>query len=186
MSNIQNYKIEFLTYWHVGSGLSGGANADTLVLKNSDGFPFIPGKTIKGLFRHAALEIRSLNPKMISQEFLDGVFGTSDSEIIADNRFFSDLVLSKSFVDQLVSNSDFKQDSIFEIISSTRIDENGQAEDGSLRQMEVTVPLTLFGSIHHFKKDHENELNLCAKWIKQLGLNRTRGLGKCVISLINN
>ncbi len=42
-------KIEFFSPWHCGSGPSAGADADSLVIKDINGLPFIPGKTIKGL-----------------------------------------------------------------------------------------------------------------------------------------
>lgn len=44
-----NIKIEFFSPWHCGSGLSAGADADSLVIKDTNGLPYIPGKTIKGL-----------------------------------------------------------------------------------------------------------------------------------------
>ena len=45
------YTIEFFSYWHCGSGLSAGADVDSLVIKDAIGMPFVPGKTIKGLIR---------------------------------------------------------------------------------------------------------------------------------------
>lgn len=54
------YKIEFFSEWHCGSGLSAGADTDALVIKDSEGFPYIPGKTLKGLFREAIEELIEL------------------------------------------------------------------------------------------------------------------------------
>ena len=34
-----NYTINFYTDWHAGSGLSAGAEADAVVIKDSEGFP---------------------------------------------------------------------------------------------------------------------------------------------------
>ncbi|RXK08717.1 CRISPR-associated protein, partial [Halarcobacter bivalviorum] len=45
------YKITFLDYWHLSSGLSSGAKADSTVLNDKDGLPYFSGKTIKGLTR---------------------------------------------------------------------------------------------------------------------------------------
>ncbi len=47
------YKIQFHTFWHCGSGLASGADADLLVIKDKDGIPYVPGKTVKGLLREA-------------------------------------------------------------------------------------------------------------------------------------
>ena len=52
MSNL-TLKIQFFSPWHCGSGLSAGADTDALVIKNPQGLPFVPGKTIKGLVREA-------------------------------------------------------------------------------------------------------------------------------------
>ena len=45
------YQIQFHSYWHCGSGLAAGAGVDALVVKDANGLPFVPGKTIKGLLR---------------------------------------------------------------------------------------------------------------------------------------
>ena len=48
-----DYQIEFFSQWHCGSGLSAGADIALLVIKDKEGMPFIPGKTLKGLIREA-------------------------------------------------------------------------------------------------------------------------------------
>ena len=53
MSTIK-YKIEFFSNWHCGSGLAAGADVDSLVIKDQNRLPYIPGRTLKGLFRDAA------------------------------------------------------------------------------------------------------------------------------------
>ena len=55
-----NIKIEFFSPWHCGSGLSAGADADSLVIKDTNGLPYIPGKTIKGLIREAVEDYAAL------------------------------------------------------------------------------------------------------------------------------
>ena len=52
-----NYEIHFHSYWHCSSGLSAGADIDTLVLKNADNLPYVPGRTMKGLVRDAINDI---------------------------------------------------------------------------------------------------------------------------------
>ena len=47
------YNLTFFTDWHCGSGLAAGADVDTLVVKDKNGLPFVPGKTLKGLIREA-------------------------------------------------------------------------------------------------------------------------------------
>lgn len=70
------YTIEFFSYWHCGSGLSAGADVDSLVIKDAKGMPFVPGKTIKGLIREAAETLNNLAPdRYPSQEIIDNIFG---------------------------------------------------------------------------------------------------------------
>ena len=70
------YTIEFFSYWHCGSGLSAGADVDSLVIKDAKGMPFVPGKTIKGLIREAAETLTCLAPdKYPSQKIIDNIFG---------------------------------------------------------------------------------------------------------------
>lgn len=54
MSQNITFAIQFYSPWHCGSGLSAGADVDELVIKDKNGMPFVPGKTIKGLMREAA------------------------------------------------------------------------------------------------------------------------------------
>ena len=53
MATLQ-YSITFHGDWHCGSGMAAGAELDALVIKDGRGFPYIPGKTIKGLLREQA------------------------------------------------------------------------------------------------------------------------------------
>ena len=41
--NTLYYSIEFFTYWQCSSGLSSGAEFDSLVIKDKDGMPYVPG-----------------------------------------------------------------------------------------------------------------------------------------------
>ncbi|WP_100629778.1 RAMP superfamily CRISPR-associated protein [Algoriphagus formosus] len=178
------YKIEFFTYWHIGSGITGGTYADNLVLKDSNNLPYIPGRTMKGLFREASEEIARLNKEMISSKEVEIIFGKREGHGMQDEScaFFKDAVISRSLAEKILENS--QQETLYEVISSTKIDLNGLADDGSLRQMEVTVPLTLFGTIVLFKDVAPHLLTQSVNWVKSLGLNRNRGLGRCQISIL--
>ena len=49
-----SFEIKFYDYWHLSSGLSAGARLDSTVVKDKDGLPYVPAKTIKGLAREMA------------------------------------------------------------------------------------------------------------------------------------
>lgn len=174
------FRIEFLTNWHTGSGLMGSTDANLTVIKNSQGLPYIPGKTLKGLFREAAQHINSLHPKLISADFIETIFGVSDQK--AGQCFFNNATLSKHVSETLEEEH---KKHLFKVVSSTSIDANGVAKQQSLRQVEVTIPLVLYGSIEHFPDDPNtlDQMNFCFSWVKKMGVGRTRGFGRCIISL---
>jgi len=169
---ILKYKIKFLDYWHVGSGLSAGAKLDSSVLKDSNGLPFVGGKTIKGLVRETA-ELSG------DKAFVACCFGQEGIEM--GHSYFSNATLAKSIADQIVSNN--LQDNLYDEIASTKIDENGMADDGSLREIEVTIPVTLTGEIEDVPSEYAESMKQSLSMIKRMGLNRNRGLGRCEITV---
>lgn len=179
------FSIQFYGYWHIGSGLSGGTKADNLVLKDRHNLPYIPGKTIKGLFRHAAEELANLSESYLNNDIVQKAFGSFGyQEESASKLFFSDAQLALTDAKEIISQN--LSQSLYEVISSTKIDEFGVAEDKSLRQMEVTVPLTLYGFITDFESKYYDLLAKSAPMVKYLGLNRNRGLGRCEIKIFES
>ena len=183
-------EITFHDYWHTGSGLTGGTYADQLVNKTRDGFPVVPGKTIKGLLRHAAQDLHQLDSERISDTFIKEIFGESPSEqkekkqekTIVGSCFFTNAELDPA---TRTAINETQKPALYEVLASTKINEQGTAEDGSLRQMEVTIPLTLSACIHGFPKEgaYLQMMYDCAAFIKRLGQNRHRGLGRCTFKI---
>ncbi len=188
LNNTITYQVEFFSYWHAGSGLAGSTYADSMVNKDESNLPLIPGKSIKGLLREAAETLNLLDKKLVSDEFIADVFGDRSEEGKANLKkegkaFFGNVGLSKVLSEGII-HSGLTPD-LYHVISSTKIDANGQAQDGSLRQLEVTVPLTMYGQIEHFPgQGYETQLENCFKWVKQLGQSRNRGLGRCKFSIV--
>lgn len=184
------YQIEFFSEWHCGSGLAAGADIDSLVIKDKNGLPFIPGKTIKGLLRSAVGELLLLqgtNEKYKSL-FIQ-TFGYFNSKENADNptaskgeTFFTNAELPKeqrAFIVEKKLNG-----YLYRSIASTAIDEHGVAKDFSLRRMQTTVPCRLEGEILEVPEAFSEQLINGLKFIKRLGVNRNRGLGRCKITLL--
>jgi CRISPR-associated protein Csx10 len=46
-------RLEMLTDWHVGSGMGRPGNVDRLVVRDDDGLPYVPAKTLTGMWRDA-------------------------------------------------------------------------------------------------------------------------------------
>ena len=95
---------------------------------------------------------------------------------IAGNAYFENATLAPTESGEIVGHG--LQNFLFKNIASTAIDKNGIADDKSLRTMEVCMPLTLEGSIKVHAGDEE-KIKLAAKWVRHIGINRNRGLGRC-------
>lgn len=177
-----NYTIRFLSDWHTGSGLSSGANADAIVIKDKNNLPYIPGKTIKGLLKDALLDIYDVQPSKLNKSLFDTLFGS----VIGDKSNASSLFFSNV---ELVEKDEISTELsafLYRNVASTTINENGVAKDGSLRTMEVTIPITLEGYIGketELSAEEIDLLELAMKWTRSLGSNRNRGLGRCLIEL---
>ena len=185
------YQIKMLTDWHVGSGLDSGANADSLVLKDSNRLPYIPGKTIKGLLKDALNEMADVKPEL--KEHINHIFGyakantekesdkstekEADKSTVKGTAFFSNAELSEEEQNDIVTNK--YQSYLYRNLATTAIAKNGIAKAKSLRTMEVTMPLTLEGEIEVTDSKDVEVLEMAFKWLRHLGVNRNRGLGRC-------
>ena len=192
------YKIEFFSDWHAGSGLTAGADVDLLVIKDKHNLPFISGKTLKGLLKDAAQDLYEFDTS-IDKNMIDKIYGkeaieaekTKNNESIPSipgSANFSNAELSLELKNklkykeknELIDKTNF----LYRKISSTAINEAGQAKEHSLRRIEVTVPLVLFAKISNIENDdQENFIEKCMQMIKRMGSGRNRGLGRCQLSI---
>jgi CRISPR/Cas system CSM-associated protein Csm3 (group 7 of RAMP superfamily) len=185
-----NYKITFLSDWHAGSGLGSGADSDAVVIKDADNLPYLPGKTIKGLIKDSLLDIKEVQPEMVSKDFIDKYFGSEIKDekekvlkTIPGSLFFSNAALPIAERNESMGAvSQF----LYRNIASTAIDKtSGVAQQSSLRTMEVCIPIIIEGYIAGLDKDALPTLEMGLKMLRHLGSNRNRGLGRCTIELKN-
>jgi len=183
---ILKYELKFYDYWHLSSGLSAGAKADSIVIKDKNALPYAPAKSIKGLVR----EMAELSGDC---DFINRCFGGSSDEKDKcydkkiKNRqglcYFTNATLDSETSRQIIQNS--LQERLYDTIASTKIGEDGVAVDDSLRGIEVVIPLSLYGEILDIStKDDFDKLLNALKMIKRMGLNRHRGLGRCEFFII--
>ena len=177
-----DYKIIFYTNWHCGSGLSSGADCDSLVAKDKNGLPFVPGKTIKGLLREAATEVVKF--KKLDNSKLIQIFGLPYNDDDNDNQgkvYFTDAELSDEEKSAL-KDSKLKE-YLYDSHAFTKIGKDGIAADTSLRRMESVVPCVLYGKILNIPDGCEDILIDALKYTKRLGVDRNRGFGRCDFQL---
>lgn len=176
------FKIIFFSNWHCGSGLAAGADVDALVVKDSNGLPYVPGKTLKGLLREAAKELNgncSLLNKIFGQPG-DAKLSETDGTRIGE-AYFGNATLPEG--PAIVASN--LTPHLFQTFSSTAIDEKtGIAKDYSLRRIETVVPCTLEGEIRNVPEGGDSLLEEAMQFIKRMGTGRNRGYGRCKISVI--
>lgn len=180
-----NYEIHFHSYWHCSSGLSAGADIDTLVLKNSDNLPYVPGRTMKGLVRDAITDICAFKADEVMRESISEAFGTENSienAGIRSEMYFSDAVLNEKESRVIISRKLSRH--LYQTVASTAIGSEGVAEKHSLRKIQVAVPCVLEGKIMNVPDNICQEIQDALKYIKRLGHHRNRGLGRCTITII--
>ena len=147
--------IKFFDFWHISSGESAGSLYDTTVLKDEYGFAYISGKTIKGLVKDV-------------MKYID------DTYLL--NEQFSNLELPVLTKKEIEKNKEF----LYKKISSTAIDNDTKtAKEHSLRDIEVVIPITLYGEVENI--EDKDKILKALKLIKRVGLNRNRGLGRCKV-----
>lgn len=175
-----NYKITFHTYWHCGSGLASGADADLLVIKDKDGLPYVPGKTIKGLVREA---VDLLYPEKKDTDQYKSVFGIS-GEHEKSNRsdsFFKNATLPENERAFIAQKGNIRH--LYQTLSSTAITDEGVADAKTLRRIEVCIPCDLEGEIIDVPEKISEAIIDGLKYIKRLGAWRNRGLGRCTFDI---
>lgn len=179
--------IELLNYWHASSGMAGSSDIDTAVIRDADGLPYLPGRTLKGLLREACHLRAEFAPNASEQlQHVDTLFGMKSEASkpggasIPGSISVSDARLSEALRSNLMGNKNAIAH-LFSTVSSTKIDKNGLAEDQTLRCIEVALPCRLEAQVNvpdYLIDFMKQSLPL----IRELGSHRHRGLGRCVVT----
>ncbi|MBP7642042.1 MAG: hypothetical protein KA767_01820 [Saprospiraceae bacterium] len=196
---IIKYTITFLEYWQVSSGLGIGSAADSECLKDDKGLPYIPGKTLKGLWRDAFLY--SGQEKNIAEYFGKDAEEKEKDDIMSETQKkpiitlqdknsepgrarWSNATLSSALIHGLKDKNELKAQ-LYTSVTSTAINEKGVAKAKSLRTAQVCLPLTLEGEItmsDSISRD-EDLFKKAAPWLRRMGMGRNRGFGRCIVKI---
>lgn len=183
------YQVEFHSFWHLSTGMAASAQVDKLVIKDQKGLPIIPGKTVKGLLRDAAEQLHKIDSEIVTDSFIKQVFGAKKADDAQEKEVskyhFTTTQLAPDLAEDVLER---KQEAyLYDTFASTRIDINGLAVEQSLREIEVIVPLVLYGEIIGFPTNDSKlyqQLKDTMRFVKRMGTNRHRGLGRCTWSII--
>ena len=191
-------KISLQSDMCCGTGESGGGAADLLTAVDSYGLPIIPEKHLKGLLRESA---ELIDFDCSRESVRNRVFGVSGAEVETKARFdIAELANSQDIKAYLNTEKEqgrgVKPQQVTEVFtrqrSGTEIDDEGVAENNTLRTIQVVNrcdwqgDATVFVSIIKVVDMNEEEKELIAdavKALRRIGLGKSRGFGevKCCV-----
>ena len=185
--------ITFLSDWHISSGIGDGFLVDAVLNRDSDGFPFIPGRSLRGALRHGAHMLGVCREDLRQAEtfFWEAPkkFNRLGLLRVSSAHFAADLK------QQLTGHGNKKQliGDLAVLRSGTALTEEGVSKKGSLHTIECGLQgLELYATL---AVDSSSEITdawlesyfkaVCAM-VKSLGADRSRGLGRCQITFLND
>ncbi|MGN0878187.1 MAG: hypothetical protein ACI4WT_01875 [Oligosphaeraceae bacterium] len=170
------YSLQFFSPWHCGSGMGGGDDADYQPILDADGFPYVPGKTLKGL----CLEASQLLHDPADTARLFGTATERDNAASTQGTARWSNAELPTATRNAVAQKPAQRTHLLDARYFVRLDDHGMAVDKSLRRGEYAIPMTLQGTVGHLADDRDVALvTECLQFVKQLGLQRSRGFGRC-------
>lgn len=186
MMESRSLEIELFDYWHVGNGKGRGSHLDSVVDRESNGLPYIPGRMIKGILRQAVYCLEEW--KHVDKGITSKLFGGRE-ESNSGGIFVTDARLKKDIAEYLAQDENSKiREQLFTEYFSTAIDhESGSAKEKSLHGIELVVPCRLYFEIavneEYVPKPFE-PIEKGIPLIRSIGSHRSRGLGRCEIRFL--
>jgi CRISPR-associated protein Csx10 len=189
----QILEIEFLSDWHVGSGAGIPGSVDMTVLKDADGIPYVPGRTITGMLRDSAAFIAGARDNAEGgtkwMEAFKSLFGgrqTQGEKIMPAKIGIGNAVFSEELKNILKYHEGLRQ-ALFIVQPGIKINrETGRAKDDHLFfREEVRGGCTLRANIHSeiTLPEEERLLKDAVRATQRIGGHRRRGGGRCSINL---
>lgn len=194
-------EIELRSFWRIGSGRGQGALHDATILRDRDGLPYIPGRSLRGLLRDAFAKLEAwghltdgLSAELFGTEgaaALSAENGETRSGMVA----VSNAVLSSHIRKHLLDGNSVAgalREALSRTVYATAIEEEtGSAKDHSLRTDEVAVPMKLYAEIE-LSEDLTPEkvdqvtakCGLAISLITGIGARRNRGFGDAIVRMI--
>lgn len=186
-------EIELLSECILGSGESVPGVVDLEVLHDELGLPFYNAKTLKGKLRENAECLVNLLEKEFHNKEFENLFGFSNKNEMNKVTFSNAMVEEKirECLKSEIENRNITKDEVFRALTDIRyftsVNDNGVAEDGSLRQMRViNRGIQLISKVDVIEELNEKEeelLALSVSALKHIGLMSSRGKGQVNCSL---
>lgn len=189
--------IEFLSAWHVGSGLGDGAIADAVLNRDIYGIPVISGSAVKGALREGAWRLALARPAELNW-LVKFVFGSASLEDASNSPGIVTVgaaMLPEDFRCWLVGLAPKQRADLIAdmtvVEQRTSLDKFRMVVPHSLRSIECGIAGLRFGAELSLAAPDESVAWLeswlaavCA-CVKSIGGDRSRGMGRCRFSLRN-
>ena len=179
-------KITLLSDLCSSSGEAFGYVIDSDITFDSDGFPYIPSRRLKGCLREAAAEL--IDCGILSKEDIDHLYGTPGSS--GGSLRMKNAVINKPEELQYFDKN-YIMEKYTSICSQTKLTEAGNADENTLRFTRVLNrldPITkdniIFIAEVGCDECDKTALEISCKALRHIGLHRTRGLGVVKCDLI--
>lgn len=172
----------------VSDGSTYNSSIDTEVCHDSNGFPFLPAKRLKGVLRETAEELVDWGyPGDVEAIF--GMPGKQAGRLKLGNAYLEKLDDYRLQLEEAEGSVLAHPQNVLRhftyIRSQTALSpDTGAAKEGSLRTMRVIRRGLVFVAKAWAEKKDEEFLAVCCQAWKHLGLARTRGLGQVSAVLI--
>ena len=184
--------IELKSDMCCGTGTGDGVQFDTVSAYNDYGLPYIPAKRLKGLLREQAEFLIAFDPE--NKNFVEILFGKGEQAgaLIVNNAEIKNVRNLKEDLDKLFKSqpSLYNPSAVAEYYTVARHAtqmKNGVAKPQSLRTIGAVPSGTIFEATLYLDDSSSSEkvefLRKCAKLLRHIGLNRTRGYGEAVCTL---
>ena len=200
-------RLTFDSDWHVGSGAGIPGSVDRQVLRDEEGFPYVPGKTLTGILRDAAEWIADTRDAAEEgdrwKRALIGLFGeqpethggTSGESASGASIGIGSAVLSPDLRGYILgareaSGIDLRE-TLFTVRPGVKIDpETGRALDDHLFSTERVRGCVLCAPVKYLKgalsEDEEKLWGDAVRAVRRLGGKRRRGGGRCRLGRVDS
>jgi CRISPR/Cas system CSM-associated protein Csm3 (group 7 of RAMP superfamily) len=195
-------RCHFLSYWHPGTGGGLGAWLDARA-RSMHGLPVVPGRTLKGVLRDAVKRAEDLGwlhaqgrsdrpwvERLFGQEAMSARSTVPGGLRIGSAELDMDTQAAFRALDEPGQAEALR--GMRAALYQTAIDDSGVAKEGSLRGLEVYVPMPLVAPLEWIADTDATEasdaftaLARSLPLVEGLGAHRTRGLGRVALTLEN-
>lgn len=191
--NAYDLTVTFDSDWAIGSGSARHASIDRLVRRDTDGLPFLPGKTLRGMLREAngcaarALDDGVSGPGAAWTQLHRHLFGSAgrDGILSVPSAHLPPAARRALTADPALAAATTL------VRASTALDESGRARHGSLRLEErarqgasLSCALSVDapdGWLHEQGWAIDLLLHATARLVTRIGGKRRRGAGRCTV-----